>query len=410
MKVLVVGGGVVGLNISLQLQARGLTVTLVEAERTRSAASYGNAGHIAIEQVEPLASMAMIKSALGRLYSAGGALALPPSAISTWLPFSLRLVKAARPAQFTHGKAALSELMLGAMPAWQRRVADLGRLDLLRQDGHFVVWESPESARSKLAGWQATDTGTATFRVASSEELVALQQLSKRPVAGAIRFENTGQIADNAELLKCMEDAFLARGGEIVFDRAERLAVHGNVASAVLASGRALSADRIVVSAGFWSGDLLRPLGLKVPIAAERGYHIQDAQAAWPEGMPPVVFEDRSMIVTGFRSGVRAASFVEIARPDTPPDAGKWQRLRKHVSELGLPLDTGAAAEWMGIRPTLPDYLPAIGKVKNLANLYYAFGHQHLGLTLGPVTGEMVADMLVDGGEPKAFSLDRFQE
>jgi D-amino-acid dehydrogenase len=352
----------------------------------------------------------MIKSALGRLYIAGGALALPPSAISTWLPFSLRLLKAARPAQFAHGKAALSELMRGAMPAWQRRVADLGRPDLLRQDGHFVVWESPESARSKLAGWQATDTGSATFRVASTEELAALRQLSKRPVAGAIRFDNTGQIADNAELLRCMEDAFLTRGGEIVFDRAERLALQGNVASAILASGQALGADRIVVSAGFWSGDLLRPLGLKVPIAAERGYHIQDTQAAWPEGMPPVVFEDRSMIVTGFSSGVRAASFVEIARPDTPPDAGKWGRLKKHVSELGLPLNADSAAEWMGIRPTLPDYLPAIGKVQNLANLYYAFGHQHLGLTLGPVTGEMVADMLVDGGEPKAFSLDRFQE
>lgn len=410
MNVLVLGGGVVGLNISLQLQSRGLEVTLVEAERQRTAASYGNAGHIAIEQVEPLASMAMVKSAPSRLYSVGGALGLPLAAISTWLPFSWRLLRAARPERFAHGKAALSALMQQAMPAWQRRVADLGRPELLRQDGHFVVWESPETAREKLVGWHKTDTGTATFRAASAAELQELRKLTQRPVAGAIRFENTGQVVDNADMLKTMEDTFLARGGSIIFDRVARLAMDNGVASAVLAGGQTLTANRIVVSSGYWSGELLRPLGLKVPIVAERGYHIQDAHAAWPENMPPVVFEDRSMIVTGFRSGVRAASFVEISRADMPPDAGKWQRLKKHVRELGLAMDTAAAAEWIGIRPTLPDYLPAIGKVRGAANLYYAFGHQHLGLTLAPVTGEIVADMLIDGNEPAGFSLDRFQE
>ncbi len=410
MNVLVLGGGVVGLNISLQLQSRGLEVTLVEAEPTRSAASYGNAGHIAIEQVEPLASMAMVKSAPSRLYSVGGALGLPLPAIATWLPFSWRLLRAARADRFAHGKATLSSLMREAMPAWQRRVADLGRPDLIRQDGHFVVWESEETAREKLVAWHKTDTGTATFRAASPAELQALRQLTQRPVAGAIRFENTGQVADNAELLKTLEEAFVARGGKMVFDRVARLAIEGGTTSAVLAGGQTLTADRIVVSAGFWSGDLLRPLGLKVPIVAERGYHIQDARASWPDGMPPVVFEDRSMIVTGFRSGVRAASFVEIARADMPPDAGKWRRLKHHVQALGLAMDTAGAAEWIGIRPTLPDYLPAIGKVRGASNLYYAFGHQHLGLTLAPVTGEIVAAMVIDGNEPAGFSLDRFQE
>lgn len=410
MNALILGGGIVGLNIALQLQARGLHVTLVEAERTRTAASYGNAGHIAIEQVEPLASMAMVKSAPGRLYCVGGALALPPLAMPSWLPFGWRLVRAARPQRYAQGKAALSALMRMAMPAWQRRAADLGRPDLIRRDGHFVVWETPASARAKLAGWLAADTGTATFRAATETELQALRQLSKRPVAGAIRFENTGQLADNAELLTALEETFAARGGQMMFGRVSRLSIEGGRASASLACGAVRTADHVVVSAGFWSGELLRPLGLKVPIVAERGYHIQDAQAPWPEGMPPVVFEDRSLIVTGFRSGVRAASFVEITGPDAPPDHGKWRRLKQHVLELGLPLNTEHAAQWFGIRPTLPDYLPAIGKAGCASNLYYAFGHQHLGLTLGPVTGEIVAGMVIDGKAPAEFSLDRFQE
>lgn len=107
MNVIVVGGGIVGLNIALSLQSQGQTITLIDRERDRTSASYGNAGHIAIEQVEPLASIAMIRSAPGRLYPKG-ALALPLSDIGHWLPFSLRLLKAAQPASFAAGKAALS--------------------------------------------------------------------------------------------------------------------------------------------------------------------------------------------------------------------------------------------------------------------------------------------------------------
>jgi D-amino-acid dehydrogenase len=108
--------------------------------------------------------------------------------------------------------------------------------------------------------------------------------------------------------------------------------------------------------------------------------------------MPPVVFEDRSMIVSRFLSGLRAASFVEFSRVDSPADPRKWQRLRAHARELRLPFE-GPIREWMGARPTLPDYLPAIGRSRRAENLVYAFGHQHLGLTLAAITGELVGSM-----------------
>ena len=118
------------------------------------------------------------------------------------------------------------------------------------------------------------------------------------------------------------------------------------------------------------------------------------------------------MIVTGFESGLRAASFVEFNHQDAAPDPRKWARLRQHVGDLGLPFEGEGAAkiqEWMGTRPTLPDYLPAIGHSDKAGNLYYAFGHQHLGLTLGPVTGEIVTDMIMSGRAPEAFGLSRFK-
>jgi D-amino-acid dehydrogenase len=238
--------------------------------------------------------------------------------------------------------------------------------------------------------------------------LRALQALTQKPIAGAIRFVKTGQVADTRRLLRALEDAFVARGGRIVFDSVQTLHADSGTAHARTASGDMMIADIMVLSAGVASAPLLRPLGLKVPIVAERGYHIQSVAPAWPADLPPVVFEDRSMIVTRFESGLRAASFVEIGRQGASPDRGKWRRLRRHTAELGLPFDADAV-EWMGSRPTLPDYLPAIGRVAGVANLYYAFGHQHLGLTFGPVTGEIVADMVEGGVVPPDFSLARFQ-
>jgi len=143
---------------------------------------------------------------------------------------------------------------------------------------------------------------------------------------------------------------------------------------------------------------------------AERGYHLQAPGARWPADLPPVVFEDRAMIVTRFEDSVRASSFVELARPGAPADPAKWAALRRRISELGLPFEL-PGAEWLGARPTLPDYLPAIGRSRHHTNLLYAFGHQHLGLTLGPLSGEIIAD-LVEGRAPPVslapFDIERF--
>jgi D-amino-acid dehydrogenase len=144
--------------------------------------------------------------------------------------------------------------------------------------------------------------------------------------------------------------------------------------------------------------------------AFERGYHIRAAAEDWPVDLPPIVFEDRSMIVTRYADSVQAASFVELARPNAPPDPRKWERLERHVAELGLPMRP-PFTRWMGARPTLPDYLPAIGRSRRATNLLYAFGHQHLGLTLAPITAELVVALAEDSPtniDHTPFDLDRF--
>lgn len=408
---LVIGGGLIGMSCALNLQQRGIRTTIVDPATTWRGASWGNAGHLATEQVEPIASLKTLRSFPRRLFSRGGALSLPPSDLRVWLPFALRLIRSSSPARFASGKVALSSLLQAAIPAWQRLAAAASAGQLIAEDGHFVVWETPASAEAGRAAWTRTDTGTATFRDATNEEIATLSAQMSRPIAGAIRFNGTGQVLDLGELAERLTAHFVLSGGSRRIARVRNLVMNRSNAAAVLDSGDLLHADLVVVAAGVASGALLQRLGYRVPIIAERGYHIQSANAAWPAGLPPVVFEERSMIVTPFHSGLRAASFVEFARADSPADPRKWARLRSHVADLGLSFHE-PCSEWFGARPTLPDYLPALGRSRRAANLLYAFGHQHLGLTLAAISGELIAALArreaVDV-DLTPFDLERFR-
>lgn len=405
--VMVIGGGIVGLCSALSLQRRGFEVTVIEADSERRAASWGNAGHLAIEQVEPLASWPMIRSAPRRLFSAGGALSLPIRDAARWLPFAAGMMRAAGRAHA--GRAALDSLLAHAMPSWRDLVASLGNEALLKTTGHFVLWESDASATHGLGVWTRANTGTARFRPINGDEQAQFAALLARPPAGGIRFENTGQVADLGGLATALETALRAAGGTMPHARVSALEIENGAAGVVLESGERLHSDLVLLTAGVRSGALMRTIGTHAPIIAERGYHLHAPSADWPD-LPPLVFEDRSMIVTRFDDGLRAASFVELGDIDSPPDRRKWQRLRAHIAALGLPIGADAA-EWMGARPTLPDYLPAIGRSRRASNLIYAFGHQHLGLTLAPLTGRLVADIANSAVAPidlTPFDIERF--
>lgn len=404
-RIAIIGGGVVGLSSGIALLDAGWTVVLVDDDDAGQAASWGNAGHIAVEQVAPLASFSLLRSVPRRLFVRGGALDFPLSAIGEWLPFGLRLMTAARPARFRQGSDALRGLLAQAMPAWAALVERIGAPDLLRQDGHYVQWGDAETTAAGRAAWDAADIGTAQVQDASAADLSRLSGLTSAPVAGAIRFSGSGQIADLGTLRHALRAAFIARGGEIVGCRAT-----------VRRDGRrvempGIDADRVMICAGVRSRPLMEALGHKVPMIAERGYHIRADAADWPADLPPVVYEDRSMIVTRYADRVQAASFVELGRVDAPADPRKWERLERHVAELGLPI-RGPFTRWMGCRPTLPDYLPAIGRSDKADNLFYAFGHQHLGLTLAPITARLMT-AIVTGAEPALpaapFDIVRFE-
>jgi D-hydroxyproline dehydrogenase len=394
--IVVIGGGIVGLCVALSLQERQYDVTIADRRDALPPPSWGNAGRLAVEAGEPLSSLATLRSLPKSLFSRGGPVSFPPSAIARWLPFGLRLLAASMPSKFSHGTQALSALLAQAIPAWRRRLSASEASDLLVEAGHYSIWEDPASCARGRAAWQR-NSGVATPMEMPASEMARMRQLLRAPIADALKFSGSASIADPGQLMARLQDAFVKAGGRIE----QR---HLSVAEA------SRMAERVVVAAGVESGELLAPLGHAVPMIAERGYHLQQADPAWPQDIPPIYFEDRTIVVTRFRAALRMTSFVEFTRKDAPADARKWAKLRQHAKELGLPFDD-RATQWLGSRPTLPDYLPAIGRSRRQPGVFYAFGHQHLGLTLAAITGELLAAVVC--GEPTAidaapFDIDRF--
>lgn len=403
----IIGGGVVGRCCAFHLQSRGFDVTVLDDDPALAAPSWNNAGHIATEQPAPLASIAAIRSAPGRLFRVGGALDFDFSApgIYRWI---WRYLRAATPRRFAKGKAALGALVANADKAWAALAEELGEPALVQNAGHWVLWESSKSAAKGLQHWQQADIGTAAFAPLSQDALEVLEKKITEPLQGGIAFTGTGQVARHQALAKALKAAFIARGGQWLSQSAAPLVIKEG--RATLPGGADF--DKILVCAGAASAKVLASIHPGVPLMAERGYHIEADcdDSLWPAGLPPVVFEDRSLIVTRFGDRLRACSFVELSSLDAKPDPRKWQQLLRHAAELGLPFAHNLS-QWHGARPTLPDYLPAMGQSDKASNLFYAFGHQHLGLTLAPATAILLGQLL--SGEKMAqplapFSLARF--
>lgn len=408
----VVGGGVVGTAIALRLQAVGFDVTLIDHGDPRRGASFGNIGHIAAEQCEPIPSPATLKSAFARLFAFGGPLDFRVQDVGLWAPWAARFLAASRPAAVAHGAATLASLLDEPLESWSRLAALAeAPADLVRTSGHAVVWTTPEAARRGLKAWRVARIGTAAFRPLESDELVAYEgPLTTRP-AGGLLFTGTGQVSEPQRVRAALQDAFKRHGGRVLGAEVSAVRAREGAAELVLADGAILAADSAVVAAGAWSRRLMEPLGVTTPIIGERGYSIQSAEHNWPDHLPLTVFEDRAMVLARFTGGLRASSHVEFGDPSAPPDARKWRRMEAHLRDLGVAF-SNTPDRWCGPRPTLADYLPAIGRLEAHPSILYAFGHQHLGLTLAAKTSELVEALALARPTPdwlNALRIERFR-
>jgi len=403
----VIGAGVIGCAIAWKLCQQGLPVLLVDrSDPATAGASYGNAGHIATEQVEPLPSLGLLLGFWRELFALGGPLDIPLRRLAPLSPWIAGFVAAAF-RQRSHTRY-LAPLVARATESLDRLLGEIGRRDLLRRHGHYCLWLGERSQLKAQAQMRKMARLEVAIRPAPAGLVREIAAAAGSRDGAGVWFPDTAHVLDPSAVAGAMAAAALQSGAR--YHRAEVREVRPEGEQIEIQTDtQRLRTARAIICAGAWSRPLLALFGLNAPLEAERGYHIELPGHA-PLADAPLVYPQHSLIVTPLAGRLRATSYLELAGLEAPPDARKPARLRSRLRTLGYACPLGGPG-WMGPRPTLPDYLPGIGRAQACPNLLYAVGHQHLGLTLAAATAELIADLVAGRPPPidtRAFDLARF--
>jgi D-hydroxyproline dehydrogenase len=407
--IIVVGAGIVGLSIATLLRMQGHAVQLVDEAEPGKGCSYGNAGIIATSFIEPLSDISTLLRVPRLLFNQTGPLAIRARNFPQLAPWLLSFAANALPAQRHKSLDALKALNLLALPAWRRMLSDIGSAKLLVERGVLEVVRKQTSLPSldeKVGRLRMEGLKTELIDGPTANELEP--HLSGR-ILGAALYSDMAHVTDpylisNALFRHFMRDEGSFSGGKVTSLQPTPEGV------AVFKSGRVEMAEKVVVCAGLWSRELLKPFGLRIPVVAERGYHLN--LDGFDAGLTrPVGFHDEAVFATPMTSGLRLAGTVELAKAEAPAN---WQRahILRDIAKAYIPsIPVVGGTDWMGCRPSFPDSLPGIGRLGR-SEIFYAFGHQHLGLTQAAVTAELIAAMVNDRRSPisvEPYSLARFQ-
>ena len=409
--IIVVGAGIAGTAAARALPRSGHAVTLLDSAEPGKATSFGNAGYLSFDSLIPLARPATLKKVPQMLMDRDGPLTLHPPSLPWLLPWMARFALASlSTAEVQKGMAALKALMLEADVAWKAEIQASGLGELFHSRGALYVYESEAAflGTDEMRGLQM-NKGT-EFEVVSGDRARELAPGLSPHIVRGIHYPNASHTINPYRVVETLAQRFVADGGTILRGRVRGFGRDGNRVTSVQITEQALPASAVVIAAGRASGELTRLLGFNAPLVAERGYHVMVA----PDNLRfdlPVSPPERGLFFTPMQEGLRIAGTVELAAPHQPPSWHRADLLVKHLREIFPGVGGAEQSRWIGERPTLPDFRPAIGRAPRLANVYCSYGHQHLGLTLATASarliarqmeGEVLADALA-GCDPGRF-------
>lgn len=411
----VIGAGVIGLCSALQAQRQGYQVTLVDREAPGKGASFGNAGYIATELVDPLSTPAVLRKAPSMLLNPKGPLCLPLGHLPKLVPWLTRFVKAAAPAQVAHAHQALMRLNREAVPAWRRSLADIGEEDQLVAEGYLLVWESADKLQEAKDHAAYMAACGIPCELVQGERLAELEPEMSQVLSHALFYPEACRVKEPYQLSLKLLAAFKSRGGRHLQIGVGEVKPQGEQHVEVFSSEgeHIITCNKAIISAGAWSKSLLAQLGLDVPLEAERGYHITAPGQAY-RIKHTIGSAERKFVLSPLDSGLRAVGMTELGGLKKGPNDQRFEVLKHHTQKLlpGLTQDSRICFEnWMGHRPTLPDSLPVIDCHPSYPQVCFAFGNQHLGLTQAAATAELVVATMTQSESfmsREAFKVNRF--
>jgi D-amino-acid dehydrogenase len=409
--VLVLGAGMVGVSAALHLQQRGRDVILVDRnELAGEETSFGNAGLIESASVFPLMFPRDFGQILQYAMNRSPQVRYSLSDLPTSLPWLLRYFLASSPDRALHSAMAELPLIQRSLVEHEALIAEAAVPELLRRTGWIKLFRSEATLANAVRDVERARPYGVDGEVLDGNAIAAREPNLTGEFAGAVYFPAPGFVPDPGALAKAYAALFRRKGGRFVVGDARTLEQAGGRWRVNGPEGGA-SAREVVVALGPWSDLVFRPLGYSIPLGIKRGYHLHLAPRGNAVLNHPVLDSDLGYLLAPMNRGIRLTTGVEFARRDAPPTPIQIEQAlpRAHaLFPLGEPVD---AKPWMGARPCLPDMVPVIGQAPRHPGLWFDFGHQHHGLTLGPATGRLLAEMMTGEtpfADPTPYAAARF--
>ena len=387
----IVGAGIQGVCAGLHILKKGIPVTIFDKQEPGMMASYGNAGHFSPYAVLQLNRPDVIYDVPKMLLSSSGPLALKWNYIPKMLPWIFKYFKSSTTKNMMHTAKYMHQILNLSLDAYDDMFKEIDTTNLVERKGIIYVWTN-KNKKSRELEIKIRDELGVKQKLVSKEEILELEP-NLNPVfdAGAY-YDYAYHARDPHGILKRLFDLFIKKGGRFQKSEVKDIRQTDDNNSEIVTSEKNYNFEKIVLACGAFSKYFTDKLGENIPLDTERGYHVHFESMEHLISRP-VIFLDRGFGMTPMNQGLRAVGTVELGGLKNPISKKRIDYIVKCAKEL-LPQLKEHKDEWLGFRPTLPDFLPVIGPSSKFKNIIYSFGHQHLGWTLGAITGKIVSGII----------------
>lgn len=406
--VAVLGAGIVGVSAGIAARQRGLSVVVIDRREPGSETSYGNAGILSSGSILPLNRPSLWSALPGYLGNTSAALRWDPIWVMRNLDWVARFLGNAVPSRTRPRAAALHGLIGASLKLHRDWIVKANAANRIRETGWLKAWRNDATESAKQEQAILAEFGIKS-ELLDRQAISALEPTILPVYKTGLLHTQTASVDSPGAVTKAYAQMFAGAGGEVRQSDIKAIEARDSGAKdngwrVVLGDG-AIAARHVVVALGPWSADILRPLGYRVPLAVERGYHQEFTPNPARSLQRPIHDAEGGFLMTPMENGIRVTSGVELTDRDAPSSFAQLDMvvpMARGVVEFG----EAVAEPWRGARPTLPDSLPMIGQAPRHQGLWLAFGNQHIGFTTGPATGAAVAAMIA--GEAPSFDTSAF--
>ena len=388
----VIGAGIQGVCISLNLIKKGFKVTLIDREDPgKNSASYGNAGHFS-----PYASLSMNRPDIlidvpAMLLSSTGPLALKWNYVPRMIPWFLKFIKNCTKKKMMHTAKYMHQILDLALPAYDELFQEIDVTGLVESKGIIYFWTEKDLKSRDMEINIRKELGVEQ-KLLKPHEIHDLEPNIKKIYHAGVLYPSARHARDPRKILIKLFDLFLQKGGKFKKENVETINFSTEGKPIVKTNSDLYTFDKAAIACGAFSKKLTDQTNEKIPLDTERGYHVHFKGYDHLLSRP-VIFLNRGFGITPMEQGLRVVGTVEFGGLKNPLNKKRIINLVNNAKYL-FPKLGKHEDEWLGFRPTLPDFLPVIGPSKNHKNLFYSFGHHHLGWTLGAISGKIIAGMI----------------